>query len=110
MMDKKIENGEEIVLGLRKDYTVINNSEGPDEMFSYSAMILNYTIRTILVYEETLDLKPEEKMTVGKLIDEVTKIVHTYGLVDAGMSAEEAAEITNIEGTIHEIRKKNTKE
>lgn len=115
MLEKKIENiedienPEKILLGLRKDYTIVNTSEGPDEMFSYATMMMHQTIKTILAYEKTLpDLPKEKRMTTGKMIETMTSIIHTYNLVDAGMTADEAQAITKMEGTVHEIRKKET--
>lgn len=116
MLEKKIENiedienPEQILLGIRKDYTMVNTSASPDEMFSYATMMMHHTIKLILKYEETLpDLPREKRMTTGKMIEAMTSIIHTYNLVDAGMTADEAQAITKMEGTVHEIRKKETK-
>lgn len=104
-----IKNPEQILLGLRKDYSMVHSTNGPDDMFSYATLIMHNTIKLILEYEKTLpDIPKEQRMTTGKMIEEMTSIIHTYNLVDAGMTADEAQAITKVEGTIHEIHKKKT--
>lgn len=103
-----IKNPDMIILGISRDFSVINKTHSPDEMFSLAVYMLNNTMEVIMAYEENIEIPKEEKVDKSELMDRVQSIIHTYSLINAGMTPEEAANVTKMKGTVHEVVKKKT--
>lgn len=103
-----IENPDMIVLGTTRDFTIVNKTHLPDEMFSLAVYMLNNTMETIIAYEESIEVPQEERVNKSELMDRAQSIIHTYSLIGAGMTAEEATDVTKMKGTVHEVVKKKT--
>lgn len=103
-----IKNPDKVLLGTTRDFTIVNKTDSPDEMFSLMVYMLNNTMETIIAYEENIEVPQEERVDKSELMDRAQSIIHTYSLINAGMTLEEAEDVTKMKGTVHEVIKKKT--
>ena len=92
-MEKK-----DIVLGMKKDLSVINNSNSPDEMFSFACGLMHHTIEVIAEYG--VKMNEPEMQDKQKTKEHMMDILNAYDLVEAGMDAEEVLDVLNLDAKI----------
>ena len=100
-MDEK----KEVILGMRKDYSFVNTSKSPDEMFSFACAIMNHTLTTLEAYNEKISPSSGALPDREGLINDVLKILNSYALVDKGMDPKEALEVLGVNADVKECKK-----